>query len=94
VHEYALVAVASTMAGIAPAGTSMRSSSPPAASAKRATAKPFTITGSARPTKSGSRGAGEARIMGSVCCHRSPAMALPIANRQGMEPYCSALPIT
>ena len=57
------------------------------------TNQPLTITGMARPRKSGNRGAGEVKMSGRVCDCRSPVMVCVIANRHGIAAYCTALPI-
>ena len=72
----------------------MEKISPPTTSANSETTNPLTMTGSARPRNSGTRGAGVARMMPSVSWRRSSAMVLPIANRHGIAAYCNALPMT
>ncbi len=68
--------------------------SPPTTSANTATRKPLRMTGSARPRKSGTRGAGVDRMMPRVFSSRSSPTVLLIAKRHGIAAYCRALPMT
>ena len=57
------------------------------------TAKPLTMTGSARPRNSGIRRAGLDQQQAEGLAWRSPPIVLPIANRHGIAAYWIALPI-
>ena len=94
VHEKVAMKMTRAIAGHVETGMSMPRRSPETRSEKAATNIAFTITGSARPRKSGSRPAGLTRMYERVCCERSPAIACVMAKRQGIDAYWTALPIT
>ena len=80
--------------GIDSAGISTPRISEPTRSEKAATKAPFKTTGTARPKKSGSRGAGLTRIAPSVFWNFSPPTSCIIANKHGTAAYWIAFPTT
>ena len=95
VHENVVTKMTSASAGQVEAGTSMPRIRLPATRARtpRRTSRSRSRAGRGRGRAAGARAARRG-CTPSVCWKRSPAIALVIAKRHGIDAYCTALPIT